>query len=253
MTRASATLIAFATCLLLPTTSIASPLGIDVVSAQYTTDLYVFYNSWDIPSTQTTVTQTITGPSPVSSAIDISDVMYARATAATFSTSAATSAFGDRVGLLNGYGSSRASATSVVQFSPVEDATGAVSINFLGNSYFYWTDGLVNLFDVTAGQMMWDFYWNEGTVGNVPWNSTGCALCDAGDVTLIEEQPFFASHLYRLTIYTDSAGNTDDESAAIRLSGLQAVPEPSSLLLFAPASLVLGAVKRRRDRVGRRT
>ena len=225
----------------------AQPLYVGVSSAQYTT----YVEGQGAPTT--------TYP-PVSrttmSAFPISDEMafpleegfgaggtnYAIANAGLFGVS-------DRTG----WGFANAEAVSQLWFSPLADQTQAlnVQINAQGAGLsFSFTSGQISLFDLTANSELWNYSWNAGgsamvpvpvpSGDNIPWDGPYSPTANFDLNT-----DFLALHQYELTMIVCSNAGDDTEIVQIQLTGLQEVPEPSSVGLLLPAALGLAAARLR--------
>lgn len=220
----------------------AQPLYVAVSSAQYTT----YVEGQGAPTT--------TYP-PVSrttvSAFPISDEMafpleegfgaggtnYAIANAGLFGVS-------DRTG----WGFANASATSQLWFSPAADRIQTIGIQIYAvgaGQPLMFTGGQISLLDLTASFEVWNYNWsvdvgpNAGP-GNVPWDPS-----DQSMANFSLDTGFTASHQYELTMMVNSNAGDDTEIVQIQLTGLQAVPEPSSVGLIL--SLLPGLVAARRN------
>lgn len=141
---------------------------------------------------------------------------------------------------LFGYGS--ASAQADLTFSPRFDATAPFGLDFRGLSEYWWSEALVRLYDLTAGEELWTFAWEEETMkGNVPWFTPGGGYEHGGVVSLSVPTRLLASHDYFLTMYTRITSDGDSEGMSIRVR----VPEPSTILLLGAG--VMGVLLRRRS------
>jgi hypothetical protein len=232
ITRACIFAVGLVVCLLVSTQEgSAEPLTVDVLSTQYTADLYTRVVRWDgvccgelIETTDSRTTSSLT---PISDALQVGGEDWARATVDMFSISAWSSALPD-LSSLEFTGSSTASAEAALQFSPLQDGRATIGIDLTGGGNFL-SEGFVSLYDITTDQLLWNYWWGCCFDGNIPWTSYGSLS------TLALEQDFLSSHQYTLTMYTRTSANKDSSFMTMQVSGLQKVPEPSSLFLFGTA------------------
>ena len=206
------------------------PLNIAVSSAQYST--WVYGRDTDTnglpPISRTTISS-----SPISDGIDaISPLVpftnHADASAGLFE----VSVFTDWA-----YGSAAAQATNQLWFSPLVDQVQAVGLQFSNQFDYVFTYGSISLLDLTANSKLWNYYWTGGGYG-YPTNNLGVSGGPI-NVNFNVDTDFLASHQYLLTMTVGSSAKDDGEIADIQLTGLQVVPEPSSVCLLLVALLAL--------------
>ena len=198
------------------TSTMATPLSIQILDAQYSTSAFaeVVSNGLMTPFSRTTVSA-----SPFSDDLKITGLPYgggeSRAQAGFLSVEAYSAVFG-------GHGNS--AATNQLSFAPANDQTLTLSLLFSSSSRYYYCSGSVDLFDLTANTEVWNYGWS-GFEGTVPW---GVASGGAGpsSAELDPITTFLSSHTYQLTMITGAGSASDTDEAMIQLQGLQAVPEP---------------------------
>ncbi|HVM61650.1 MAG TPA: PEP-CTERM sorting domain-containing protein [Verrucomicrobiae bacterium] len=147
-------------------------------------------------------------------------------------------------------GSANALAISQLWFSPVVDQTQTLGLHIGGMNF---TAFEFSLLDVTAGSNVWNCFYSLYTGGfpsgtfpgitNVvvtPWPFPG----NGGTISF--GTSFLASDEYELTLATMSSAGGDAETPWVQLTGLEAVPEPSTwVLVGAGVSVVLSLARRR--------
>ena len=208
----------------------SQPLSVAVSGTQYTT----YVEAQGQPTTTySPISRTTISSSPISDEIDVP------IDPGTFGGPTITHALAD-TGLFvvsdqTGWGFANASATSQLWFSPLVDQTQTIGIqiNAVGATQPQeFTGGQVSLLDLTSDSELWNYNWsvevgpNVGS-GNVPWDPA-----DPSTANFSLDTDFLASDQYELTMQTYSNAGDDTESVQIQLSGLQAVPEPSSICLI---------------------
>jgi hypothetical protein len=227
----------------------AASLPINILDAQYTN--YLATSRWtfedgDIVAV-TDASRPATSPNPLSDSLyhPVSGLLEAEANADLFKIGVYTSAEGRddpfRAAALAWVGSD-------LWFSPLVSGTTTVSVQFLGWHQFQYTWGGVNLFDVTSGNEVWNFWWEGDRQGTVPWVYTG-GENPRGTATLALETDFVAGNTYKLSMYSGAISNPGDrQRILIELSGFDpiAVPEPTALSLAGLGALSLALVRRRR-------
>lgn len=211
----------FAACFssLLPFRSTyAQPLPIRVSAAQYQAEIRAAWTSYS-----TNLASSSSSPTSVDLSVnlDANSDATGNANANLFEVRASIGTWGT-----GAFGWS--SASSSLCFSPVVDKTQTLGIQF--NDYWRpYTGGAAKLTDMTSDLELWNYAWSPIHNGNVPWTSTGFSSWSA---VLNLETDFLASHQYELTMSTYGNSADDYESCGIQLTGLQVVPEPSSLCLL---------------------
>lgn len=221
----------------------ASAVPISLINTEYATDLLI--NLID-NSGASQVTQSGTSPAPLSrELLGPGSRIYAKAAASTFSVGTATSAVPDSWGNGLSYVYARATARTVLNFSPLQDAIAPLALEFAGSSLSFYSEGLVSLYDLTADQSMFSYSWTCCSFqGTVPWEPrSGPFIRNGASIAL--DQQFLASHDYALTMLTTTHANFDSQSVSIDVSGLE-VPEPATLTMVLLALGVAGVVSRRR-------
>jgi hypothetical protein len=228
----------------------AQSLYVTVSSAQYTTFVEVFQATNSGNNAGNIVSRTTTTSSPISDEIDLpiiagpgeGDITHAIANAGLFGMSDQT-----------GWGFANAEAVSQICFSPLADQTETLNIQISidGSPSFVWTGGQIRLLDLTANSELWNYSWNAGGSGsvpvevplgdNIPWDSL-----DSSYANFSLDTDFLASDQYELTMIVCSNAGDDSEFAQVQLTGLQVVPEPSTVLLLALCGPTLAILRRRR-------
>jgi hypothetical protein len=223
----------------------ATPVAIDVATASFKTSLSI--NGYDPIADRTD-----SASDDVESALELATLLQwnprisANANATLFGVSTYTIA-GSQV---NNYINTVAVATASTDltFSPQGDAAAAIQIDFSGVASAFNSNGAISLFDVTAGQGLWNYFWNgPGLIGtgNVPFQReenppSASAITFVAAVT--ESTLLLASHVYRLQLFTGTNANGDQAGMSIALSGLQTVPEPATAILVLTAAFPLFAL-----------
>jgi len=194
----------------------AAPLSIEILNAQYSTYVRTLCpsNGWLTPTFRTAIS-----PSPVSDDLVVTGTPggggESRASAGLFSVESYSAVFNQ---------SGTAAATNQIAFSPLSDQTQTLSLLFSSDFRYYFGEGSVELFDLTANTELWDYGWS-GYSGTVPWTPPeggyGPSSAELDPVT-----PFLSSHTYLLTMIVGINSASDTDEAMIQLQGLEAVPEP---------------------------
>jgi hypothetical protein len=226
----------------------AQPLSVDISSSQYLTYVEVLQVTNDSSDIGNVVSRTTTSPVPISDEIDLpilvgqgkGSITHAIANAGLFGVSDQT-----------GWGFANAEAVSQLWFSPLADHTQTLNVQINASSGFSpdFTAGQIRLSDLTANSEVWNYSWNAGGSGmvpvpvpsgnNIPWETLSPTTANFDLDT-----DFLASDEYELTMIVCSNAGDDSESAQIQVTGVEAVPEPSSVCLVLPALLGLTAARR---------
>ena len=212
-------------------------LIVAVSSAQYVT--YVEAKGYPV-TTYPDISRTTTSPSPISDEIELPNYEYADlfggpstdygiADAGLYGVSSATRTVGN------------ASASSQLLFSPLVDKTQAIVIQFTtSGQWLQNTAATISLSDLTSGLELWSYSIYDNNVLPLVFASGN------GVGVLNLDTDFLSSDQYELTMMTSSNAGDDSESVQIQLTGLQAVPEPSTSLLLAMCGTSLMIFRRKR-------
>jgi hypothetical protein len=217
----------------------ADPFSINLLRSTHTVQLSG--SEWD----GTPLLRTTTDTAPVSDQYFVTNTVRegfdftegGAVVADLFEVAMQTSTFGRSIGS-DSLSSISAFATTTLTFAPVVSGTALIEMAFLTDST--WTESMVRLTDLTTSTELWALGWEPLFYG---WSegqhlvNTPITIATALDI----------SHVYQLTIFGHTNANGDGQTLTTSVNGLQAVPEPSTLLL-----LLIGAgasaIKRRRRR-----
>jgi hypothetical protein len=131
-------------------------------------------------------------------------------------------------------------ATTTLTFKPIISQTALIDVSFLlGGESKTWSESDVSLVDVTTATTIWTLGWG--------WRDylTALTVTDAPTTMATE---FDASHVYRLTLFGHTGSRDDSQTLTAKVAGLQAVPEPSTLLLVGIGAGAAAVNRRRRSR-----
>jgi hypothetical protein len=179
------------------------------------------------------------------------NVTVANANAGLLEVSGNTSAFGDYTSV----GYSTAYAESDLWFSPVASQTASINIQYYAeghNGSGYYTSGNFSLVDVTSGNELWNYGWDNAPLAGVYGAPSGINIgtliqfTDGASGNLTVDTDLNASDTYELIMRTGSDAADDSEQESIQLTGLEPVPEPSTFALICMGSLALALVRRHR-------
>jgi hypothetical protein len=222
-----------------PSAGWAAPIDVEVLSAQYET----FVSTGYVTETSTfSDSRTQLGGQPLADLLQVNGVDWARAEARSFS----LANFSDS-NSQDGISSTSSStiAKTVLEFAPVVDASGTLTLQVTGRLQWLFSEGYAQLLDLTAGQQLWMYEWGVFDAGNLFWESPpGFGGVRA---TVDVAQSLFAGHVYELTLYTGTFSRSGHgQEMTMQLSGLATVPEPSSLLLVVTGLIGAGVHRWRR-------
>ena len=219
----------------------AQPLDVLVSSAQYTT--YVQASDWawenDISHLVTIACRTNTATLPISDEI----AFYTTQEGLPNHTTASAGLF--QVSDTTGWGFANAEAISQLWFSPLADQTQSINVHIsIGSNHGPWTAGEVSLFDLTSNSQLWNYSWSFWSPGNIPWDDPQSYGTGPANFSIYTD--FSTSHTYELIMQVSSNAGDDSQQVQMQLTGLQVVPEPSTVLLLAMSGAALAIYRRRR-------
>ena len=196
--------------------------------------------SWGDLSQSTT--QTTTNTAPVNQSLLLNTTMSNGSTfveggigsADLFEVSTWTQTYGRPISPDSLY-SIHAYATTALTFMPIANGTASIDVSFLLGSPGDWTESMVRLVDLTTATNVWALGWG--------WRDPSMVTLKNTTTTLMTQ--FDATHQYQLTLLAHSNANGDTQKLTTQVTGLQTVPEPSTLLLMGIGAGA-GAIRRRR-------
>ena len=148
--------------------------------------------------------------------------------------------------------SSTATARSDIFFSPLSSGTTSIGLDFFGANEWYSSDGYASLLDVTENQTLWNYGWSLMGQGTVPWTNNYDGDASQSHAAVSVDVDFDATHTYELVMNTDTDSNGDTQIVQIQLSGIEAVPEPSTIALIGLGAASWLVLRRRRASPARR-
>lgn len=208
--------------------NVFAQMGVSILNAQYERDLSLNWTEFTmdghamVPHPQS-MAETTTSAAPISNTITSPNnpKRFATASADMFSVSTATSAFPNATFTENS-GFAKAIAESKYTFRTLTDGVAPLAFNFDGSGQANFSQGFVSLFDLTLNQSLFYYSWERFTLaGNIPWNHF------TYDAALNLSPELFSSHTYALSMNVGTDANTDSQSMAIRMGGLQPIASPA--------------------------
>lgn len=140
---------------------------------------------------------------------------------------------------------STAIAKSEISFAPLTSGLATLSFDRHVAQEWFYSEGSVSLFDVTANQTLWDYSWTFSQF--IPGADRSFNEDGSEDWTCLLETNFDATHTYALSMREQSWADSDNQQIALQLSGLTVVPEPSAFALTGLAAIGLLSSRRRRQ------
>jgi len=244
------------TLVLSATTASASPVTIEILSAAYRT---VLTNKTQPTSADpvTVTSRTNDSEDPLHERLQVNPAgypwLYADATANLFSVLADTAASPTGASPASPkYLYADAQAMTTLVFSVMTNTSGLITLDALGHGVTMYSDGRASLRDLTTGTAVWSYGWNCCQLSGFRFGIDDPKNQNHGIVNV--GTSFDASHVYQLDLMVKTYAHFDAQDMRIQVSGLEAsgveaTPEPSSLLLMSTA--IAGFAVRRRRRAAR--
>jgi len=217
-----------------PALAAADAIGITVLQSNYSIDLsatlFTLGGGVTPPPVLAEGARTTTGQSPISDSLTVStanSVATATASAGLFSTVAHTTSDASARALENPV--SFATVAEQVTFLTGSSVTGDIGFGLTGPIVF--TRGFFQLNDLTGNGVLWNYAWdttNGNGISTVPGFNVAAQLLEWSTAT-----SFIADHVYRLDMSTFTNSNRDVETIGATVTGLEPVPEPTTLMLLA--------------------
>ena len=228
--------------LLVPGESAADPFSIQVLTTRYTTTVQVDATSSDLPQIQTT--RHATSTTPTTDVFALMGFDWATASADLLTVTTRTEAGMDPMHRYGG--KSMATAESALTFAPMADGVADLAISLIGFSQVWWSDGRLQLHDVTTNEVLWNYGWTCCFFqhATMPWSAPPEYN---GQAAFTIAQPLLAAHEYVLTMMISTNAHNDREGLTMAVSGLTPVPEPSTILLVGTGLIAAGVRRRRRS------
>jgi hypothetical protein len=235
----------------------ADAISIEILSQQYATSMLSQWDTFVVDGDGVTRGpaisdgQSLTSDTPYSDAFVRNGFTEAAATVGLFEVTAFT-ASAHTVGDTTIGRMSNATAESTLVFAAVSDGLATLDIDALGFYQFYFSNGFARLTDVTVNETVWNHGWGVGYTDGWEWLPPVDASVFGlnGMASVSATSLFTAGHVYELTLFTSTTSNPPDaQRIDLRVSGLQTVPEPSSLLLVTSGFALVILRKRRRQQL----
>ena len=131
-------------------------------------------------------------------------------------------------------------ATSELTFTPVSSGTALIDVGFLLGGMFLYSETTARLVDLTTSTDVWNVGWG--------YRSDPTIMQTLAATPTSFATSFDSSHSYQLMLYARTDASDDTQSVTARVTGLQAVPEPSTMLLVGLGSSLAALAKHRSRR-----
>jgi hypothetical protein len=236
--------------LLIAAPAAADPIGITIVQSTYSIDLTArIVDLTTDPFTDLTRARTTVGHDPFSDSLAVTSPLGSHSTAGGSADLFSTVTHTATVQMPGDVTASFAGVAEQIAFTTASDITGDIGLAVSGP--FPHTAGSVRLTDLTTNLLLWNYMWDSGVNGNgvsgtIPWASPA-----ATSVAWSVGTSFLVDHAYRLEMSTFTTAHGDSQTVGMTVSGLQPVPEPSTimLLLFGGVCFVAAAASRHRKQL----